>query len=239
MRISHEAIYQSLSLYVQGRGALRRELTACLRTGRALRAPRNRTSKGNRSFVTDELLISERPAEVSDRAVPGHWEGDLILGTDRSAIGTLVERSSRFTMLLHLPPIEGHNSPRAKSGPPITGAGAGAVRYAIADTIGTLPEQLRRSLTWDQGIEMAQHVQLRLDTGLAIYFCDPRSPWQRATNENTNGLLRQYFPRGTNLARHSADELAAVAATLNGRPRKTLGWRTPAEVLTEYLSAAA
>ena len=206
MRVSHEAIYQSL--YVQGRGALRRELTACLRTGRALRAPRNRTSRGNRSFVTDELLISERPAEVDDRAVPGHWEGDLILGTDRSAIGTLVERSSRFTMLLHLPPIEGHNSPRAKTGPPITGAGAGAVRNAIADTIRTLPEQLRRSLTWDQGIEMAQHVQLRLDTGLQIYFCDPRSPWQRGTNENTNGLLRQYFPRGTDLARHSAEELA-------------------------------
>ena len=237
MRVSHEAIYQSL--YVQGRGALRRELTACLRTGRALRAPRNRTSKGNRSFVTDELLISERPAEVEDRAVPGHWEGDLILGTDRSAIGTLVERSSRFTMLLHLPPIEGHNTPRVKAGPPITGAGAGAVRNAIADTIGTLPEQLRRSLTWDQGIEMAQHVQLRIDTGLQIYFCDPRSPWQRGTNENTNGLLRQYFPRGTDLARHSAEELEAVAAALNSRPRKTLAWRTPAEVLTEYLSAAA
>jgi IS30 family transposase len=201
MRVSHEAIYRSL--YIQGRGALRRELTACLRTGRALRAPRNRTSRGNRSFVTDELLISERPAEVGDRAVPGHWEGDLILGTDRSAIGTLVQRSSRFTMLLHLPPIEGHNTPRATPGPAITGAGTGAVRYAIADTIGTLPEALRRSLTWDQGIEMAQHVQLRLDTGLEIYFCDPRSPWQRATNENTNGLLRQYFPKGTDLARHS------------------------------------
>ncbi len=237
MRVSHEAIYQSL--YVQGRGALRRELTACLRTGRALRVPRNRTSRGNRSFVTDELLISERPAEVDDRAVPGHWEGDLILGTDRSAIGTLVERSSRFTMLLHLPPIEGHDSPTTNSSPARTGAGAAAVRDAIADTITTLPEQLRRSLTWDQGIEMAQHVRLRLDTGLQIYFCDPRSPWQRGTNENTNGLLRQYFPRGTNLARHSADELAAVAAALNGRPRKTLGWKTPAEVLTEYLSAAA
>jgi IS30 family transposase len=237
MRVSHEAIYQSL--YVQGRGALRRELTACLRTGRALRVPRNRTSRGNRSFVTDELLISERPAEVDDRAVPGHWEGDLILGTDRSAIGTLVERSSRFTMLLHLPPIEGHDSPKTNSSPARTGAGAAAVRDAIADTITTLPEQLRRSLTWDQGIEMAQHGQLRLDTGLQIYFCDPRSPWQRGTNENTNGLLRQYFPRGTNLARHSADELAAVAAALNGRPRKTLGWKTPAEVLTEYLSAAA
>ena len=236
MRISHEAIYQSL--YIQGRGALRRELTACLRTGRALRAPRNRASKGNRSFVTDDVLISERPAEVADRAVPGHWEGDLILGTDRSAIGTLVERSSRFTMLLHLPPIEGHNSPRVNGGPPITGAGAGAVRHAIAETIGTLPEQLRRSLTWDQGIEMAQHVQLRLDSGLQIYFCDPRSPWQRGTNENTNGLLRQYFPRGTDLSRHSSDELTAVAAELNGRPRKTLGWRTPAEALSEHLTPA-
>ncbi len=237
MRVSHEAIYQSL--YVQGRGALRRELTACLRTGRALRVPRNRTSRGNRSFVTDELLISERPAEVADRAVPGHWEGDLILGLDRSAIGTLVERSSRFTMLLHLPPIERHADPGATSSRASTGAGAGAVRDAIAGTITTLPEQLRRSLTWDQGIEMAQHVQLRLDTGLQIYFCDPRSPWQRATNENTNGLLRQYFPRGTDLARHSAEELTAVATALNRRPRKTLGWRTPAEALTEYLTAAA
>jgi IS30 family transposase len=235
MRISHEAIYQSL--YVQGRGALRRELTACLRTGRALRVPRARTTRCNKSFVSDELLISERPAEANDRAVPGHWEGDLILGTGRTAIGTLVERSSRFTMLLHLPRIEGHDSPITN--PARTGAGATAVRDAIADTITTLPEQLRRSLTWDQGSEMAQHVQLRLDTGLQIYFCDPRSPWQRGTNENTNGLLRQYFPRGTNLARHSADELAAVAAALNGRPRKTLGWKTPAEVLTEYLSTAA
>src|SRR3954471_2360403 len=236
MRVCHEAIYQSL--YVQGRGALRRELTACLRTGRALRVPRNRTSRGNRSFVTDELLISERPAEVADRAVPGHWEGDLILVWDRSAIGPLVERSSRFTMLLHLPPIERHADPGATSSRASTGAGAGAVRDAIAGTITTLPEQLRRSLTWDQGIEMAQHVQLRLDTGLQIYFCDPRSPWQRATNENTNGLLRQYFPRGTDLARHSSDELTAVAAELNGRPRKTLGWRTPAEALSEHLTAA-
>ena len=192
MRVSHESIYQSL--YVQGRGALRRELTACLRTGRALRVPRTGTSKGNRSFVTDELLISERPAEVDDRAVPGHWEGDLILGTDRSAIGTLVERSSRFTMLLHLPPIEGHNSPRVKAGPPITGAGAGAVRNAIADTITTLPEQLRRSLTWDQGLEMAQHVQLRLDSGLEIYFCDPRSPWQRATTRTPTGCCASISP---------------------------------------------
>jgi transposase, IS30 family len=236
MRISHEAIYQSL--YVQGRGALRRELTACLRTGRALRVPRNRTSKGNRSFVTDELLISERPAEVEDRAVPGHWEGDLILGTGRSAIGTLVERSSRFTMLLHLPPPEAQG-PGTESSPARTGASAVAVRDAIAETITTLPEHLRRSLTWDQGIEMTQHAQLRVDTGLQIYFCDPRSPWQRGTNENTNGLLRQYFPKGTDLTRHDADDLAAVAEALNSRPRKTLGWRTPAEVLNEYLAAAA
>jgi IS30 family transposase len=236
MRVSHEAIYQSL--YVQGRGALRRELTACLRTGRALRVPRARTTRRNKRFVTDELLISERPAEADDRAVPGHWEGDLILGTDRTAIGTLVERSSRFTMLLHLPPMKAHTSPGTTSSPALTGAGAAAVRDAIADTITTLPEQLRRSLTWDQGSEMAQHVQLRLDTGLQIYFCDPRSPWQRGTNENTNGLLRQYFPKGTNLARHSAEELAAVAAALNGRPRKTLGWKTPAEALDEYLATA-
>jgi IS30 family transposase len=237
MRVSHEAIYQSL--YIQGRGALRRELTACLRTGRALRAPRNRTSRGNRSFVTDELLISERPAEVDDRAVPGHWEGDLILGTDRSAIGTLVERSSRFTMLLHLPPIEGHNTPRATSGPAITGAGAGAVRHAIADTIGTLPEALRRSLTWDQGIEMMNHAQIAAAADLDIYFCDPHSPWQRGSNENTNGLLRQYFPKGTDLAVHSAEHLAAVADQLNSRPRKTLGWKTPARALDEFLAAAA
>jgi IS30 family transposase len=237
MRISHEAIYQSL--YVQGRGALRRELTACLRTGRALRVPRARTTRRNKRFVTDELLISERPAEANDRAVPGHWEGDLILGTGRSAIGTLVERSSRFTMLLHLPPIEAHSSPGTEDSPALTGAGAAAVRDAIADTITTLPDQLRRSLTWDQGSEMAQHVQLRLDTGLQIYFCDPRSPWQRATNENTNGLLRQYFPKGTDLTRHNSGDLVAVAEALNSRPRKTLGWRTPAEVLNEYLSVAA
>jgi IS30 family transposase len=233
MRVSHEAIYQSL--YVQGRGALRRELTACLRTGRALRVPRARTSRG-KAFVTEEVMISERPAEAQDRAVPGHWEGDLILGLGRSAIGTLVERSSRFTMLLHLPPMTGQG-PRVKNGPALTGHGAEAVRDAIADAIVTLPEQLRRSLTWDQGAEMAQHAQLRIDTGLAVYFCDPQSPWQRGTNENTNGLLRQYFPKGTELARHSPDDLAAVAAALNSRPRKTLAWRTPAEVLNEYLAA--
>jgi IS30 family transposase len=236
MRVSHEAIYQSL--YVQGRGALRRELTACLRTGRALRVPRARARRG-KSFVTDQVLISQRPAEAEDRAVPGHWEGDLILGLGSSAIGTLVERTTRFTMLLHLPPMPGHDSPRVKNGPALTGHGAAAVRDAIADTVTTLPEQLRRSLTWDQGAEMAEHAQLRIDTGLQIYFCDPQSPWQRGTNENTNGLLRQYFPKGTELSRHSADDLAAVATTLNSRPRKTLGWRTPAEVLNEHLSTTA
>ena len=236
MRISHEAIDQAL--YVQGRGALRRELTACLRTGRALRVPNARAQRG-KNFVTDEVMISERPAEAEDRAVPGHWEGDLILGLDRSAIGTLVERSSRFTMLLHLPPPADRTKPAVKHGPPVSGHGAEAVRDAIAEQITTLPEQLRRSLTWDQGAEMAEHAQLRLDTGLQVYFCDPRSPWQRGSNENTNGLLRQYFPRGTDLARYSADELAAVAAALNSRPRKTLGWKTPAEVLDEYLATAA
>jgi IS30 family transposase len=237
MRVSHEAIYQSL--YVQGRGALRRELTACLRTGRALRVPRARVRGRGKSFVTDEIMISERPAEAADRAVPGHWEGDLILGLGSCAIGTLVERSSRFTMLLHLPPMDGRDGPRIKNGPALTGHGAEAVRDAIADAITTLPEQLRRSLTWDQGAEMAQHAQLRIHTGLPVYFCDPQSPWQRGTNENTNGLLRQYFPKGTDLARHSADDLAAVAATLNTRPRKTLGWRTPAEALDEYLTTTA
>jgi IS30 family transposase len=233
MSISHEAIYQSL--YVQGRGALRRELTACLRTGRALRVPRARARRG-KSFVSDEILISERPAEAADRAVPGHWEGDLILGLSSSAIGTLVERSTRFTMLLHLPRMDGHGGqPRAKNGPALTGHGAEAVRDAIAASITTLPEQLRRSLTWDQGAEMAQHAQLRIDTGLAVYFCDPQSPWQRGTNENTNGLLRHYFPRGTDLARHSRDDLQAVAHALNSRPRKTLGWKTPAEAFDEHL----
>jgi IS30 family transposase len=237
MRVSHEAIYQSL--YVQGRGALRRELTACLRTGRALRVPRARVRARGKSFVSDEVMISERPAEAQDRAVPGHWEGDLILGLGSSAIGTLVERASRFTMLLHLPPLDHRDGPRAKHGPALTGHGAEAVSDAIADAVRTLPEQLRRSLTWDQGAEMAQHAQLRIDTGLEVYFCDPQSPWQRATNENTNGLLRQYFPKRTDLAQHSTDDLAAVAAALNTRPRKTLDWRTPAEVLNEHLEAAA
>lgn len=236
MRISHEAIYQAL--YVQSRGALKRELVACLRTGRALRVPRARARARGKGFVSEEIMISERPAEAADRAVPGHWEGDLILGTGRSAIGTLVERTTRFVMLLHLPPDQDRPTQRVKNGPPVSGHGAEQVRDAIADAIVTLPEQLRRSLTWDQGAEMAQHAKLRIDTGLPVYFCDPQSPWQRATNENTNGLLRQYFPKGTDLARHSGEDLAAVAATLNGRPRKTLGWRTPAEALDQHLAAA-
>jgi len=225
MRISHEAIYQAL--YVQGRGALRRELTACLRTGRALREPRARTRAKGKKFVTDQVRISARPAEVADRAVPGHWEGDLIIGLDKSAIGTLVERTTRYTMLLHLPRIDGFNEPRVKNGPAVAGHGAEAVRDAIATKITTLPAHLRASLTWDQGSELAQHAQLRVDTGLQVFFCDPHSPWQRGTNENTNGLLQQYFPKGTDLCRYNEDELDAVAHTLNGRPRKTLDWANP------------
>ena len=204
MRISHEAIYQAL--YVQGRGALRRELTACLRTGRALRMPRARVRGKGKSFVYPEIMISERPAEIADRAVPGHWEGDLILGLGSLAIGTLVERTTRFTLLLHLPRMAAYaDTARIKNGPALAGHGAEAVRQAITRTIITLPEQVRQSLTWDQGVEMAQHVNLRIATGLQIYFCDPHSPWQRGTNENTNGLLRQYFPKGADLSAHSAD----------------------------------
>jgi IS30 family transposase len=230
MRISHEAIYQAL--FVQGRGALRRELSACLRTGRALRVPRARSRRRGKGFVTSEIMISQRPTEANDRAVPGHWEGDLIVGLERSAIGTLVDRKTRFTILLHLPPMpERASEARTKTGPALTGSGAEAVRNAIAEAITSLPRELRRSLTWDQGAEMAQHAQLRIDVGLEVYFCTPRSPWQRGTNENTNGLLRQYFPKGTDLSRYTRAELDAVAATLNARPRKTLGWRTPAEAL--------
>jgi IS30 family transposase len=234
MRISHEAIYQAL--YVESRGALKRELVACLRTGRALRVPRARARQRATGHVTPEVMISERPAEVADRAVPGHWEGDLIIGTDRSAIGTLVERSTRFTMLLHLPRMDGYGvEPRVKNGPALAGYGAEAMRDAITTRITTLPAQLRRSLTWDRGKELAQHAQLKIDTGVAVYFADPHSPWQRGTNENTNGLLRQYFPKGTDLSRWTAEEIEAVAATLNGRPRKTLGWKTPAEALDDQL----
>jgi IS30 family transposase len=234
MRISHEAIYQAL--YVQGRGALRRELSACLRTGRALRVPRARVRQRGKSFITPEVMISQRPAEATDRAVPGHWEGDMIIGLNSSAIGTLVERTTRFTMLLHLPPMPGHiRGGGVKNGPALAGRGAKAVRDAISKKIQMLPSQLRRSLTWDQGAELAQHAQLRIDTGLEVYFCDPKSPWQRGTNENTNGLLRQYFPKGTDISRYSARELDAVAVTLNSRPRKTLGWQTPAEALNAFL----
>jgi IS30 family transposase len=221
MWVSHETIYQSL--YVQGRGALRRELAVCLRTGRALRKPRRKDGE-RRGRITGMVLISERPPEVADRAVPGHWEGDLIVGKGgRSAIGTLVERSTRFVLLLHLP----------------HGYGAAAVAAAMTGAMGTLPVQLRRSLTWDQGREMAAHAQIALATGLDIYFCDPHSPWQRGSNENTNGLLRQYFPKGTDLAAHSKEHLEQVAAQLNARPRKTLGWRTPAQALGEVLAADA
>ena len=237
MRISHEAIYQAL--YVQGRGALRRELTACLRTGRALRVPRERARNRGKSFVTPEVMISERPACIEDRALPGHWEGDLILGLASSAIGTLVERTTRYTVLLHLPPQPGHrHHPREKHGPALAGHGADAVRDAIAQAMSSLPEQLRLSLTWDQGSEMSQHVQLSIDTGLEVYFCDPRSPWQRGTNENTNGLLRQYFPKGTDLSAHGPSDLQAVALALNTRPRKTLGWRTPGEAFNELVRSA-
>jgi IS30 family transposase len=234
MRISHEAIYQSL--YVQGRGALRQELTACLRSGRALRVPRERTRNRNKPFIGDAIMISDRPPEIADRVIPGHWEGDLILGLESSAIGTLVERSSRFTMLLHLPRMDGYQQgQRIKNGPPLAGHGAEAVREAIVQSMSELPGQLRRSLTWDQGAEMAQHAKLRIDAGLQIYFCDPQSPWQRGSNENTNGLLRQYFPKGTDLSRHTARELDAVAYSMNTRPRKTLGWKTPAEILDQFL----
>jgi IS30 family transposase len=221
MRVSHETIYQSI--YVQGRGALRRELASCLRTGRAVRKPHRRSGE-RRGRIPGQVNISERPAEVGDRAVPGHWEGDLIVGMPTSsAIGTLVERRTRFVMLLHLP----------------AGHGADAVAEQMTEAMAGLPAALRRSLTWDQGSEMAAHKKITVATDLDVYFCDPHSPWQRGSNENTNGLLRQYFPKGTNLAVHSREHLDAVAAQLNARPRKTLGWRTPAQALQEELDQAA
>lgn len=237
MRISHEAIYQAL--YVQGRGALKRELVTCLRTGRALRVPRARSRRKTWAHVTPEVMISERPAEADDRAVPGHWEGDLLIGLERSAIGTLVERTTRFTMLIHLPREDGYGTiARTKNGPALAGYGAVTMKNALASTMTTLPEQLRRSLTWDRGKELSAHAQFKVETGIPVYFADPQSPWQRGTSENTNGLLRQYFPKGTDLARWSADELEAVAAALNSRPRKTLDWRTPAEALNMYLQSS-
>jgi len=234
MRISHEAIYQAL--YIEGRGALKRELVACLRTGRALREPRARSRNKPGAHVTADVVISQRPAEVEDRAVPGHWEGDLIIGLNRSAIGTLVERTTRYTMLVHLPRGEGYGivAP-TKNGPPLGGYGAIAMKDALAATMTTLPEQLRRTLTWDRGKELSQHAQFKIETGTAVYFADPHSPWQRGTNENHNGLLRQYFPKGTDLSRWSAEEMLAVEAALNTRPRKTLEWKTPAEALHEHL----
>ena len=237
MRISHEAIYQAL--YIEGRGALKRELVACLRTGRALRVPRARSRNTPGGHVTADVVISERPAEVEDRAVPGHWEGDLIIGTGRSAIGTVVERTSRFTMLVHLPRLPGYGivAP-VKNGPALGGYGAEAMREALSAQMTDLPLLLRQSLTWDRGKELAQHQQFTLDTGTAVYFADPHSPWQRGTNENSNGLLRQYFPKGTDLSRWEAREITAVAATLNARPRKSLDWRTPAEVFNELLQSA-
>ena len=219
MQVSHESIYRSL--FVQGRGELRRELTKCLRTGRAVRRPRARVETRGRSTIPQLVSISERPAEADDRAVPGHWEGDLLVGAgSRSAIGTLVERSTRFLILLHLP--DGH--------------GAEAVRDAIIDAIQKLPDHLRRSLAWDRGSEMARHPEITIATDLPIYFCDPSSPWQRGSNENTNGLLRQYFPKGTDLSGYHRDYLDFVAAQMNRRPRKTLNWDSPALRLAALLS---
>jgi transposase, IS30 family len=221
MRVSPETIYQSL--YVQGRGALRRELAKSLRTGRAVRRPRRKEGE-RRGRIKDMVMISERPAEAADRAVPGHWEGDLLVGAHgKSAIGTLVERTTRFTLLVPLP--DGHDAP--------------AVAGALTPVIAGLPDALRRSLTWDQGWEMRSHTQIAVAADCEIYFCDPHSPWQRGSNENTNGLLRQYFPKSTSLAGHSPAHLAAVADELNGRPRKTLGWKTPAEALAEILDSQA
>jgi transposase, IS30 family len=219
MRVSHETIYQAL--YVQGRGELRRDLHKRLRTGRAVRKVR-RVEGERRGRIPGMVNISERPAEVADRAVPGHWEGDLIMGStaSNSAIGTLVERASRFVMLLHLP--HGH--------------GADAVAHAMVEAMSRLSETLRRTLTWDQGHEMTAHARIAEATGLEIYFCDPHSPWQRGTNENTNGLLRQYFPKGTDMSVYAPDYLDHVAAKLNRRPRKTLDWKTPAQALDELLS---
>jgi IS30 family transposase len=216
LRVSHETIYQSL--YVQGRGALRHELHRALRTGRALRKPVGHTKNKARSRIPEMVMISERPAEVEDRAVPGHWEGDLIIGTRRTCIGTLVERSTRFVLLMKL-----------------ENGTAEEMRRALTKKIRTLPKELRRSVTWDQGNEMAQHREFTVATGVQVYFCDPHSPWQRGTNENTNGLLRQYFPKSTDLSVHTASHLNAVARELNERPRATLGRQTPLDKLAEAL----
>jgi IS30 family transposase len=218
MWVSHETIY--LSLFVQSKGALRKQLTEHLRTGRTIRRSKVHSSRGHgRGQIVDAVSISERPPEVDDRAVPGHWEGDLLLGGARSQIATLVERQSRFVMLVRLP----------------NGRGTAHVVDALAAHVRTLPDQLRRSLTWDRGLEMAEHARFTIDTGVTVYFCDPKSPWQRGTNENTNGLLRQYFPKGHSMTGYSQDELDAVAERLNGRPRRTLDWLTPSEKLAQVL----
>jgi IS30 family transposase len=236
MRISHEAVYQAL--YIEGRGALKRELVACLRTGRALRGPRARSRNKPQGHVTADVVIGQRPAEADNRAVPGHWEGDLIIGTGRSAIGTVVERASRCTLLVHLPRLDGWGeTPPVKNGPALGGYGAIAMNAALTASMARLPEQLRKTLTWDRGKELSAHAQFAIETGTKVYFADPHSPWQRPTNENTNGLLRQYFPKGTDLSRWTAGDLEAVALALNNRPRKSLGWRTPAEVFEEQLNS--
>ena len=220
MRVSHETIY--MSLFVQGRGALRQELHRCLRQGRAMRRPKARTKGGfGQGQITNKVMISERPAEVEDRAVPGHWEGDLIMGKGMRAVATLVERKTRYLMLQRLP--DGHD--------------AESVRIALAKRVVRLPAELRRSLTWDQGTEMAQHLRFTVDTGVQIYFCDPSSPWQRGSNENTNGLLRQYFPKGSELSVHSQAHLNAVARELNERPRRTLGGVSPSEAFAEAVAS--
>ena len=217
MRVSHETIY--LSLYVQTKGALRKELTRHLRRGHTTRRPRGHSVMNGQGQLRGTLHISERPAEANDRAVPGHWEGDLLMGKGMHAMATLVERHSRFVMLIELP--NGHSAP--------------AVADALAAKITELPDQLRRSLTWDQGKEMADHARFSIDTGVPVYFCDPRSPWQRGSNENTNGLLRQYFPKRTEIRHYTQADLDAVAAHLNGRPRQTLGFKTPSQVLDAAL----
>src|SRR5215213_11682445 len=236
MRISHEAIYQAL--YIEGRGALKRELVACLRTGRALRKPRERSRNKPQGHVTADVVLSERPADAEDRAVPGHWEGDLMIGLHRSAIGTVVERASRYTLLVHLPRLEGYGSVApVKNGPALGGYGAIAMKDALATTMATMPAELLRSLTWDRGKELSAHAQFKVDTGIAVYFADPHSPWQRGTNENTNGLLRQYFPQGHHLSRRTQDELLSGQAAGKRRPRKVPVWKTPAEVLDEQLQS--